>query len=294
MALLFLAGCHQAEEPPAGPERCDHAVTAYCQKILSCNPEHEQRGLGTLEECKATDASACRLFGALKGADTRSYEYWDACNVALAALSCEDFRFGLPVEACQPHTGARALGETCVDATQCQSAYCKSVQSTESGQEWCGQCAALPKLELGATCSESAECGKGRTCSRNRCVAVSSVGAPCESTDSCYGDLVCIAGKCTKPALLGAPCTADEECGYGAGCPNGTCQAAMTAGLGMPCSIDVSCRGDTICDDTTNVCVAIKRAGAACTSDGECSSYPPLNCRNGRCVAVAEDMCPVR
>ena len=79
-------------------------------------------------------------------------------------------------------------------------------------------------------CIDDAQCGPGKHCSANTCVA-----APeCMDDKQCPQGQVCQAGKCKA-------CASDAECGPGGACVAGACQQ------GKPCTKDDQCADDEDC-----------------------------------------------
>jgi peptidoglycan-associated lipoprotein len=112
---------------------------------------------------------------------------------------------------------------------------CKSPQACAAGK-----CVA---------CTDDAQCGPGKRCSGNACVA-----APeCLNDKQCPAGQVCQAGKCKA-------CAADSECGPGGSCQAGACQQAK------PCTKDDQCADDEDC--VNGFC---RKAGSATAGDATCT-----------------------
>lgn len=81
-------------------------------------------------------------------------------------------------------------------------------------------------------CTKDDQCGPGKGCSANACVAK----GECTKDDQCPLGKVCQAGKCK-------PCAADTECGIGKSCDAGACKPATK------CTKDTDCADDEDCID---------------------------------------------
>src|SRR4051812_26476444 len=114
------------------PERCAQTAALYCERLFTCTPDVGRTTYANLEECRAEDAASCRQQGLLAGASPNALDSWVACNAALGALDCNDFRFA-PVPECEPPPGTRRLHDPCIDDSQCESRFCRSAMSATSG-----------------------------------------------------------------------------------------------------------------------------------------------------------------
>lgn len=111
-----------------------------------------------------------------------------------------------------------------------------------------GECAAfVPRVEEGAACGSSAECG----------------GGWCRTANTCPG-------TCARFIPFGAACTAADQCQPGSVCASGTCR--RYAGPGEPCTAGVQCDPDTdtVCG-AEGRCVERRQSGA-CTANAECAT----------------------
>jgi outer membrane protein OmpA-like peptidoglycan-associated protein len=99
-------------------------------------------------------------------------------------------------------------------------------------------------------CTENGQCGAGKRCSGNACVA----DVQCTTDETCPPGQICQAGQCKA-------CAADSECGPGGSCVAGACQRAG----GKKCSKDDECADDEDCVNGT-----CHKAGATTGSEPTC------------------------
>ncbi|HEY0478642.1 MAG TPA: OmpA family protein [Kofleriaceae bacterium] len=137
-----------------------------------------------------------------------------------------------------------ALG-VCLLAASCggpsQKPGCKSDKDCKNHTV----CAAGKCVE----CTEDAQCGPGKHCTANACVA-----APeCLDDKQCPAGQVCQAGKCKA-------CASDAECGPGGMCEAGACKGSK------PCTKDDQCADDEDC--AGGFC---RKAGGASAGDATCT-----------------------
>jgi hypothetical protein len=298
----------------ASTAACDETAALYCHRYFACYGEDAEPDYGSEQACQAYDATYCRLLGTLPGVDRSSSQRWSACNRTLAALSCEEFSSGAPVEACMWTPGTRPNGQGCVAGLQCTSKFCRFPRLPDSATpddlNVCGVCAPTPVP--GDPCVDGDDCGE-LACSDGKCIVQQDEDGPCAADDQC-STLVCIDNKCAQPLKAGLPCSG-FQCAAGLRCVAGECGAGRAGGEpcvdssecvsfdcgpdgkclsvvepGQPCSSATGrCRADAFCDDSAKVCKPYRRQGQACAANHECASH--LTCQGGRCQPVSDALC---
>jgi hypothetical protein len=150
-------------------------------------------------------------------------------------------------------------------------------------------------IAVGATCTENAECESaacslpscGEACCTGMCVGPpveSELGGPC-ATVECEDGLVCDNTKtCVNLYAAGTPCLLSSDCAYGLACAGepGICKPAPK--LGEPCPDLICAELGTYCS-ASGTCTALGLPGTACTDSTTCSSFYPCNITLGHCQA---------
>ena len=118
---------------------------------------------------------------------------------------------------CSTDSHCKARGEFCLDGkcAQCRiDAHCPG-----AGTDACVTCAQGACGRKADCCTSKLDCGSGRQCVGNRCIA------ECAADTDCTGGKKCVAGSCTAPAGVqaGGGCKADTDCGAGLICDSGKC-----------------------------------------------------------------------
>jgi hypothetical protein len=254
---------------------CDQAAAAYCQQLFACDAELGKFAYGSVEGCRAEDATICRWMADLGGVTASSVDAWVACDRAIAAQSCDQMRFGGAVEACRLPAGTRKVGETCISDAQCATTYCREgeapsppLPSTDL-RRWCGVCA--PPNGVGQACRRWSECDFGLSCIGEVCVRELSEGALCDERSGapCQGELICVSGRCARPVDTGGSCASGASCAWNLRCVNGTCGPGL--GGGEPCREDDDvCAQNFVC--VAGACTRLKGGGEVCASSLECDS----------------------
>jgi peptidoglycan-associated lipoprotein len=107
------------------------------------------------------------------------------------------------------------VDEDCAEHGQvCANGFCKECRDDRS-------CAGKPDRPLcrdaicvgRPECEKSADCGEGRRCAQNKCVA------ECAAASDCGPGQKCSAGRCAPDT-----CKADGDCSGGAACVDGQCR----------------------------------------------------------------------
>lgn len=221
------------------------------------------------------------------------------CKVSAGAARCELVGDGggpaAPEcrndQSCSP-SGTRCLSGTCVapvdqctDSTQCRgSSACVDGACTPR----CGGGAACPTgyscddarsvcTKNPRPCSTSAECGDGRVCSQERCVA------PCSAGERCADGLVCVEGGCVveqRPVFI---CGADgpsTSCADGSICLHHSCYIGCDGDAGSEAckASDVfnECKAIATPSGTFSVC------GSTTNLGNECDPSLQKECASGR------------
>jgi hypothetical protein len=259
---------------PAGAASCEQSAKPFCGKLFECYPQWGKQWYGTLESCLVAEAAGCRYAAGLPGVSPRSVQGWAACNRALGARTCDQWRFGSPIEECRLPAGSLAPGEGCSSYGQCATSYCRfQVDPTTGDASPCGVCAKAP--EVGEDCSWPNGCGFGLKCidrpdapSGVACVQPAAEGSACGvELQDCQGELVCVEGRCSRPLRIGAACAASFQCQYDLRCVQGACGSPLVEGAA--CAPD-----DVVCDFglgcLDGVCKPLLVEGEACTANEEC------------------------
>jgi len=301
LSFVLLMSCSHKQDQTAATAKaatCEQGAAAYCPKVFECAPDDGRVEYGTVEECQRQDAAYCHQYTALPGVSSTAVQTWAACDAALAALTCEEFKYGGYFEACLNQPGARKLDEPCIDDNQCQSLRCKTMDRPADMQPElspCGVCA--PKGQAGQSCEGGYDtCVWGTECVDGIFVAPAKEGAACASDEACLYNLRCIEGACKKAAEVGGACRSSSDCAYWwASCLDGVCSAPEGIAEGQPCEPDgnpdmsPSCTSTTFCDPATKRCIRPRTAGQSCTSDFDCSYL--LTCQGGTCAPLTDAIC---
>jgi hypothetical protein len=259
---------------PTGAATCEQAAAPYCHKLFECEPASGEEVYGTVQSCLATEAADCRYLAELPGVSSQAIQTWAACDRAVGARTCDQWRFAGAEPACRFQPGMRKPGEGCSAFAQCATNYCQHDYNPSTGAiSECGICAQAPGV--GEECNEGNGCDFGLRCTATRehplaCVQTLAEGGAChEELDECRGQLVCVDGRCSKPLRKGAACIGawqcegilrcvegtcvdplpggaacdpdEEDCAAGLGCYNGICSRLLPDG--SPCADHAQCLG---------------------------------------------------
>jgi len=306
-----------------GKSSCEQASSAYCRKVFECSPNWGEEVWGTLEGCLATDAADCAYLAGLPGVSPRAIESWAKCSQAIGARSCEEWRYGPPLEVCRYPGGAGKRGSPCHEFAQSESGFCEHPKDPGTGlPSPCGSCE--PEPAPGDACNEFDGCGFGDRCietfpetggtvmlacvqpaaqggpcreelagvcrgellcRQGRCERPLRRGATCAGSWQCEGDLRCVQGKCADPLPEGASCDDAGVCVRGFGCPFLTCDRRLPAG--SSCQYHEQCLSDFCLD--ADLCadndppVAV---GEACAPDAYATGIGPYCADNAFCDPV--------
>lgn len=254
-------------------EKDSDCESGYCLPsgtcTIACNANADCPTTGNPSNCFEVDLERTGVKGKLKAclevrvacksdADCNAQE---VCRDFLDDAGNYDFR-------CVPRfsSAGNALGNTCMDNSQCQSQYCSG-----------GKCTA---------CSSDADCGTGRRCITSICTASKDLGGDCTKDTDCIGR-ICFNKRCSQT------CTANTDCKVnGFGCTNEelTQQTKMYRGDictvpqgGLPCFLNADCpssaEGECRIVEVSGVpstrcraAVGAKKLGETCTQDSDCVS----------------------
>jgi hypothetical protein len=263
-----------------------HYAQAFCTQLSKCNATALAGIYGDLAGCEARSVEAALWVVSLPGSGFTPSAL-GACADASAAADCASFLSQATVfSACFPK-GTRALGQSCLDGTQCASGFCPSAGYA------CARCADPPAA--GASCANGV-CAAGMVCaSSGTCAVVAKSGAACGSSKPCDSFLECKMGTCQPvPATAGAACgsaTANAYCDERVplactSATSGTCASLAFGDKGAACGLAAgvvhACKASGAC--VSGVCQAGPGAGQACGASGPFCQFPD-QCVNGRCVA---------
>ncbi|MEZ4294174.1 MAG: kelch repeat-containing protein [Polyangiaceae bacterium] len=267
-------------------EACTVAARGGGGKDGICAPV--MGGQDPADECAAQPVSTCGTTGACNGAG--SCEIFaggtlckpGACmnNVAQAEGKCDGK--GLCVAPGDKDCGSYLCnGGTCTtgckSAVDCSTdAYCNAV----------GAC--LPKLELGATASDPAQCFSGFVAD-GVCCDTACDGA-CDACSAATGGVV--DGQCAP--LSGVLCDDGTACTKQDVCQNGVCVGMQP----VSCPGDTGCTGGFACDPKTGLCelpTPPKNPGEACEDGLTCTEGETCNnagvCSGGSAVVCEAAEC---
>ena len=290
----------------AGPlEQVQALATAYCTRLLACQPHEFAIDYPDLTVCVARESLRVQASLGAPGAKS-SVEILSSCAKQVATAACDAVRYGGPPR-CFFTAGSRANGQPCAWDSQCQGKVCYR----KSGGT-CGLCASEGKF--GDTCSPRT-CEAGITCALDtgsnnyRCRAGAKAGEPCNSNvkqeSMCGYGLTCVAGKCAPAAGLGAPCGeigCDHDLGHACHKETKVCTAIAMGGPGATCSLAAighdlykECN-DGLClnrnDRGNGKCVAYAADGAACEGWTGPLCRVPAMCLQGKCKVLTGTECP--
>lgn len=287
-------GAGGADDPAAV---CAAYGTVVCDNYQKCAPDVVTGQFGDQASCAARYALFCSL---VLSAPQTSWTAagMKACAAELGPLACPDFLLapftGGPA-ACLPAPGALDNGSACVDAGQCQSAYCK-----RAGLSLCGSCA--PRSDVGQPCGITGDCKLGLSCVGGTCAKAAKLADPCAPGQiECDLGLVCVSGACQPYVEEGQSCDANQaSCNFleGLYCPSGPfkCARAMYGNPGDACGLMnnslVACAGAGICDPAKAACVAPAADGMPCDAKVGPGCMLPAVCINGVCSLAKPAACP--
>jgi hypothetical protein len=256
---------------------CEASAALYCEREFACNAEDAKEFYGSPELCVMIDVAYCHGDATLAGVSPSATQSWIACNRALAARTCDQWKFGGNVAECATPPGTRQPGETCNVAGQCASTFCKVTEDPMTGRvSDCGVCAPAPGL--GEACDEENGCARGLWCRETSnpgsfvCIRPGMEGETCADDapeGTCRGQLVCVGGLCARPLAAGGACTSMRQCQQDLRCTNGTCNAGLSEGATCKPE-DLDCAEGLGC--AQELCVQRRRGGSVCQVDEECLS----------------------
>jgi hypothetical protein len=238
------AGVDAGSSPSPYAVACQSVITAYCERIISCDLWH---GGWTLEACVQKYApSSCTLEASVDAGYRRfDAEGTLACAERLrtwsACAEIADVR-----ESCLGLRPTQLVGDPCLETTDCVVPF---VCAGDGCERKCRETAGL----LGEPCGPFNDCHQG--------VCDAANGRVCRNLpvgSSCWGSYQCD-GLCDENTFT---CTAAPGPG----------EACLPSGA--------RCKSDSFCDTTTNLCVPRKRAGEPCTELIECAR---AYCKDGVC-----------
>lgn len=196
-----------------------------------------------------------------------------ACNVALAAMSCDqsaaDVRETLATCG-RVLTGVLPPDAECAFDLECASSEC-----------------------------DAPPCGAD-TCCYGTCqpTVVAAVDEPCEIDRHCVGPAFCNTdGVCQPLASAGGACAIDTHCEPGLACVGatdlqpGACRVLPL--IGESCPYLRCAEIGATCNDS-QICVAVGATGATCATDAECSEFRSCDPMTLRCVDTPRVGMPCR
>jgi len=143
-----------------------------------------------------------------------------AITMGLLAAGC-----GPTYPNCENDDHCKSKGEFCLD-NKC--AECRlDKQCAGADTDVCVTCQAGACGRKADCCSTKLDCGTGKKCDSNRCVAECAADTDCAAGSKCSGG-ACISGSADGGASTtdGAGCTGDKDCGPGLSCKEGRCIGA--------------------------------------------------------------------
>jgi hypothetical protein len=269
---------------------CVTYALAVCQRQIDCGVRsHDER-------CLDSAAAECPDLVFSPGS-TRTAKGLLACAEAYATWPCDDVKGGV-IPACVT-PGARAQGEPCKYASQCESLQCETHGD-------CGQCSKT--VDIGQSCSApDVDCGSQGFCAASgTCQPMSGplylAGQPCTVDWPCQADYYC-QDVCLPLPKVGESCLNTGTCAYGAYCGlTGACEAVPSAGqlCGLPrngkpgeffCEPGLDCDVDP--SSMTGTCLPPGALGQACLftanwpGNQACASGLHCDDTQGLCLGVA-------
>ena len=262
---------------------CTEYGSAYCTRLESCIVTSIGQRYGDVATCKERVALGCTTRLGLSGsvrkpADVRT------CAKAISAGTCNSLRGDLIPNECMPIKGTLATGATCLDDSQCASAYC------DGSSALCGGHCKDARREGEACDAAGVICGRALVCIDGKCARPLALAVDdfCTGPDSCNAGLACQADRCQKPAALGEACDATwataPACNLDAGllCLSGKCVKLVLNPPGSAC--DDTFSGPNQCSKSTCVsgsCRGYVADGGDCSGKLECLS--PFKCDRSVC-----------
>ncbi len=188
---------------------------------------------------------------------------------------------------------AKALGNSCSYWLDCpDSAFCGVAPGAS-------KLTCLPRLDVGATCSENTDCKAGLFCpldtTTGKCTAVGKTGDPCVANKNmfdpaavCESTAVCVTGTdgkgfCKPYLKAGGACGDSLECfGVDLACVSGKC--AIVGSKDAACAPSTSVFKSAVCLPNLmcsgGKCTDLPAAGQPCV-DNKCAQN--ASCNNGTC-----------
>ena len=209
-----------------------------------------------------------------------------------------------------------AQDSQCTGGLHCANGCCVPGASGSCARDAdCSAHPAAPVCDLAhgacVACLSASDCGAGKLCQGNACVALQGCGQSADCTDPAapvcdVAHRACVQclrqADCPSPALpvcdgthrcvAGTQCTADPQCSK----PTPRCQ--LSSGHCVSCLTSADCPQPLVCDPKQSVC--LQPAATGCTVDKDCASNPAApHCKPGgsgapgACVACTADaQCP--
>lgn len=155
-----------------------------------------------------------------------------------------------------------------------------------------------PAKDTGAlACSKPSDCGIGKTCSEEQCVACGSGSAgacPCTTDGECAAGQECYEKACVTCGGTGGPCPCakSSDCSNGDACIAGSCEPSTSI-----CMFSNQCASGDVCDDgqclgtcSSSAPVVACPAGSTCTK-GACVPSPSTACKSSTDCNSADPYC---
>ena len=272
-------------------QACQENATRYCQQLEQCFPFAIRQTWGDVATCTATVAPACVDILQTPG-DGWTPDNLMACVRARAALTCKTFLLRKPELAECATTGAVADGAACRWSAQCKSGYCKITTGV------CGNC--VTPTARGGACASYPDCAGDLLCAKNdTCQSPVDLNGMCDDTKPCSLGTACIGGTCKAPGAEGAACApmlGSIDCDYYQQlyC-NGTsskCTKYVIAKAGESCAVpnqSIVCEAGAGCANGT--CTTAGTAGTLCNPSTGITCAYPLTCDMGTCHVVEASQC---
>lgn len=297
-----VAACASSSESSSDPgaAACSAWSAAWCGTMQKCAPYWVAANFGTAANCATRQAAVC--MAKIKAPDSGlGAAAIEACASAVkTSVECDYYNAIDAVEACRPKPGARKNAAACGDHSQCQSGFCRGL---DSGM--CGTCATRSKV--GAPCTVAADCEFGLSCTATQTIKVCAerapVGGKCDASHVCLAPAVCMGGSCAAPALAGKPCdTTLKNCDAGLGfyCHDqkAVCTAYKVANEDDACGYfdgdRIACAYGLTCKLTgggQGECKKIPPDGTGCSAGTPNACLAGAVCDSGVCKVMQPDTC---
>jgi hypothetical protein len=270
LAVVLAVGCG-TPDPGIPFEELDALVaSARCERLVRCGLFAERTTCDAYFR-KRPDLGLRAAINA--GKVTFDGNAAEACQAALAALSCDDASREARVlpDACDQMFGGTAdLGEVCQRDQECISGACDQNDACPANMCCAGTCVANDRVEIGGPCTTNAGCVADSFCGpEGVCKELAKIGEECRRDGDCDYGLGCIGpteqmpGRCRETPAIGGSCLYDRCGDIGATCKSFTCVALGL--VGAACTTNKDCSPFLLCDDTTSTCVDVPVLGMPCT-----------------------------